>query len=169
MSQKRRQLTLFIDPKQSANIESIRQIFNPEQYALISAHVTLCREDELEPIDNVINRLENCVFHAVTIEFDAIVRFSDGKGVLIPAKENNLPFQQLREKILEGLVEKPRKHEPHITLLHPRNATCTDNVFEKIQKSSFPKQIEFGKISLIEQEFGQKWSVLREFDLTQIK
>ncbi|MBL0007415.1 MAG: hypothetical protein IPP25_09600 [Saprospiraceae bacterium] len=55
MNKRRRiQLTLFIDEKQSAAIERIRQKFNPQQYGLIKAHVTLCREDEIESFDNVL-------------------------------------------------------------------------------------------------------------------
>lgn len=161
--QKRRQLTLFIEEKASASIEKVRQAFNPEQFALIMAHVTLCREDELQQIDKVMLHLAKLNVGSISIDFADVIRFSDGKGVLIPATADNLPFQQLREKILEGIIDKPRHHQPHITLMHPRNATCTDAIFEEIQKISFPKKIQFGKISLIEQETGQQWSILEEF------
>lgn len=61
MNKRRRQLTLFVDEKQSVTIESIRQKFNPQQYRLIKAHVTLCREDEIESIDTVLYNLTNQV------------------------------------------------------------------------------------------------------------
>ena len=41
----RKQLTLFVKDVQAKAIEAIRRQYNPEQYALIKAHVTLCRED----------------------------------------------------------------------------------------------------------------------------
>jgi hypothetical protein len=47
MSKKRIQLTLFVGEPESVAIEHIRKMFNPLQYALIKAHVTLCRADEL--------------------------------------------------------------------------------------------------------------------------
>ncbi|MCC6414034.1 MAG: 2'-5' RNA ligase family protein [Saprospiraceae bacterium] len=159
----RLQLTLFADEIVSENIEFIRRTFNPEQHALIGAHVTLCREDELEPLEKVMANLEALEFAPITIHFGKPVRFSDEKGVLLPAIGNNTPFFILRELVLNGVVETPRKHEPHLTLIHPRNATCTDAIFEKIQKIDLPESLTFTKISLIEQEMGEKWQVLKEF------
>ena len=45
LNQRRIQLTLFIEENEAETIEQIRKEFNPEQYELIKAHVTLCRED----------------------------------------------------------------------------------------------------------------------------
>ncbi len=158
------QLTLFIPESDSEVIEQIRSVYNPEQYALIRSHVTLCREDELEQIEQVLLNLEN-LSGCFTIAFGDVIRFSEGRGVLIPALENNEAFQQLRAKVLHGIIEQPRIHNPHITLMHPRNATCTDEIFDLIQKRIFPRTITFRKISLIEQENGMKWNILKEFDL----
>jgi asparagine synthetase B (glutamine-hydrolysing) len=165
MNHKRIQLTLFIDGNEATEIERIRKEFNSEQYDLIKAHVTLCREDELEQIEKVITNLKKSDHACITVYFVNPVRVSDGKGVLLSGAGNNEPFQNLREKILNGIIETPRIHEPHITLMHPRNAACTDEIFAQIEKYSFPKRIEFKKISLIEQEPGMKWSVLKEFEL----
>ena len=165
MYQKRIQLTLFIPESDSEAIEKIRSTYNPEQYALIRSHVTLCREDELEQIDQVLLNLENLYSGCITIAFGDVIRFSDGKGILIPAQKDNETFQQLRAKVLDGIMEQPRIHNPHITLMHPRNATCTDEIFDLIQKKTFPKAISFRKISLIEQKIGMKWNILKEFEL----
>ena len=43
----RRQLTLFVPHAEAAPIEALRATLDPVQHALIAAHVTLCREDEL--------------------------------------------------------------------------------------------------------------------------
>lgn len=163
---KRIQLTLFLDENTSEGIEHLRKTFNPEQYTLIPAHVTLCREDELAQIEKIIQRLSVLELASVTIDFGKATRFSDGKGVMLPATGDNAPFQALRAQILQGFVEKPRRHEPHITLMHPRNATCTDAIFEQIQKYRLPERITFRSISLIEQEMGQEWRVLRVFACT---
>ena len=69
MSKKRLQLTLFIDEDKSEMIEKIRKEFNPLQFELIKSHVTLCREDELDPIEQVIQNLEklNHTYSALTL------------------------------------------------------------------------------------------------------
>ena len=165
MINKRRQLTLFIDSNAAATIEQLRRQFNPLQYALIKAHVTLSREDELNPIEKVMSNLMMLHNEPVSIEFGKPIRFSENNGVLIPAIGTNESFQELRKNILKDIVEEPRRHEPHITLMHPRNSTCTDILFEQISKFSFPNIIQFKKISLVEQEMGKQWQLVKEFEL----
>jgi 2'-5' RNA ligase len=156
LQQKRIQLTLFIDEEQSKIIEKIRMQFNPVQYGLIKAHVTLCREDELEKTDKVMLNLMRFDFNSITINFGKPIKFSDGKGILLPAIGNTENFKQLRAAVLQGVIKNPRQHQPHITLLHPRNATCTDIIFEQIAKEEFAGKINFKKISLIEQQLQNK-------------
>jgi 2'-5' RNA ligase superfamily len=169
MTKTRTQLTLFINEKDAKIIEEIRQKFNPKQYALIKSHVTLCREDELENMVQILHNLTNLNQESVTIQFGNIIRFSDKKGVLIPALKNNKSFQDLRKNILKGIIENPRIQEPHITLMHPRNATCTDEIFAEIKKYDLPNILNFTKISLIEQEIGRKWRILKEYELKNTK
>jgi 2'-5' RNA ligase superfamily len=165
MTKIRTQLTLFINEKDAKIIEEIRQKFNPKQYALIQSHVTLCREDELENIEQILHNLSNLNHNPITINFGNIILFSDKKGVLMPAVGSLESFENLRKNILKGIIENPRLQEPHITLLHPRNATCTDEIFAEIEKYDLPNILNFSKISLIEQEIGSKWYVLKEFQL----
>jgi 2'-5' RNA ligase len=165
LQQKRIQLTLFIDEAQSAIIEKIRRQFNPVQYGLIKAHVTLCREDELEQTDKVMLNLDLLNCSSINITFGKPVQFSDGKGLLLPAIGNNETFQQLRAAVLQGAIKNPRQHQPHITLLHPRTTSCTGAIFKHIAQEEFPSKINFKKISLIEQEIENKWQVLKELEL----
>ncbi len=165
MHKKRIQLTLFIDEKEAEAIEKIRKEFNPKQYELIKSHVTLCREDELDQIEKVILNAEKLNLDGIIINFGEPVRFLNGKGVLIMAAGNNKPFQELRKKILHGTTLSVTTHQPHITLMHPRNSTCTDAIFKQIAAHHFPHKIKFSKITLIEQEAGMKWNILKEFDL----
>lgn len=168
MSHQRRQLTLFVDEKQSAAIESIRQKLNPQQYRLIKAHVTLCREDEIEPIENVLHNLTNQILPKIVICFGGVIRFSDDNGVLLPANDNLHSFRTLRSQILHAIIETPRNHEPHITLMHPRNSTCTDDIFQQISKVILPAVITFEKISLIEHIAQEPWKIIQEFDLIEL-
>jgi len=133
------QLTLFAEPGDAGTIEQIRQKFNPAQFELIKAHVTLCRENEIENLEKVLPNLVALAQAqpAITIE-----------------------------KVLHGLTDNPVNHEPHITLMHPRNSTCTDEIFGQIEKLNLPTRLLFNRISLIEQENGGQWKILQEFDLT---
>ena len=167
MNEKRLQLTLFIDKDKSELIEKIRKEFNPEQYELIKSHVTLCRDDELESIEKVTQNLMKLNHEYITFEPGPIVRFSNGKGVLIPSKADNEQFQRLREFILRGVIINRANAEPHITLMHPRNSTCTDGIFQQIEKIKLPNKLTFRKISLIEQEEKNKWHILKEYELKE--
>lgn len=165
MNSRRIQLTLFVGENYSGEIETIRRKFNPLQYSLIRSHVTLCRENELEQIERVLHNLERQNYTPVTIEFGNVIRFSEGKGVLIPANGSNDQFYDLRKQVLDGVIANPGNHEPHITLMHPRNSTCTDETFDQIGRISLPKKIEFTKISLIEQKEHTRWNILREVEI----
>jgi 2'-5' RNA ligase len=159
------QLTLFLNSTISETIEGIRAKYNPLQFGLINSHVTLCREDELENIDQVLENLKELKSKPITITFESAMRFSEGKGVLVPASINNKSFDELRAAVLKRIIENPRNHEPHITLMHPRNSNCTDPIFEEIKMVELPKKIVFDTISLIEQKKGEKWKVLKEYQL----
>ncbi len=164
MQKTRRQLTLFLSPSNEI-IEVIRAKYNPVQFKLIPAHVTLCREDEIEPIEPTIQRLESIRLpKPLRIEFKAVQRFAEGKGVFIPAKNKNVAFDELRKAVL-GPKKLKKEQFPHITLMHPRNSTCTDQIFKEIQVEDLPTELFFKKISLIEQLDGGKWNVIREFDI----
>ena len=169
MPTKRIQLTLFVDPAESAPIEAVRRQYNPEQFALIAAHVTLCREDELALLEPILHRLRTDTPSALALHFGPPCRFSEGKGVWLPARDEQGDFQALRARVLQDVTGHPRPQAPHITLLHPRNATCTDESFAAIAQTAFPQRIVFPKISLIEQEAGRAWEVLQEIDLIPIR
>lgn len=161
----RRQLTLFINPEDSHGIEDIRRKFNPEQYHLIAGHVTLCREDEIENLTVVLNNLQQLDTESIIIQFGQVKRFDDNSGALLPALGDNKQFHQLRSILLAGLNKTLRHHQPHITLMHPRNSTCTDKIFKEIQKANFPASLRFDIVSLIEQVEGGQWKPLEKYTL----
>lgn len=161
MTDKRKQLTLFVPETFSGRIELVRSQFNPLQHQLIAAHVTLCREDEITDIETVIRNLKRQNLEHLSIHFGKVIRFSEGKGVLLPAINSDQSFKKLRQQIIES----PRNHEAHITLMHPRNSTCTDEIFSQIENYEFPETITFNEICLIEQEIGKVWKILERFPL----
>lgn len=160
----RRQLTLFVEQKDAETIEQIRQEFNPRQFELIKSHVTLCREDEIQNLEQVISNLLSLAQTEIVIEFGKATRFDKGKGLFLPATNDNAEFQELRRQILAGLNDNPKKQEPHVTLMHPRNSTCTDSIFGQIEKVSLPTKLKFKTISLIEQKDDKQWKILQEFE-----
>lgn len=162
---KRKQLTIFLDEVESIPIELIRRKFNPRQYGLIKSHITLCREDEIEELINIQINLEKIDFHQFELRTNGVRRFSRGKGVFIPVKDEENKFRELRKLVLENICNEPREHEPHITLMHPRNSTCNDEKFKEIEQIQLPKILSVKKISLIEQEIGKKWRTLKEYRL----
>lgn len=159
----RRQLTLFVEQKDAETIEQVRQEFNPIQFELIKSHVTLCREDEIQNLELVISNLLLLTPTEIVIKFVKATRFD--KGLFLPATTDNGQFQELRRQVLVGLCDNPRKQDPHITLMHPRNSTCTDKIFGQIEKVSLPTELKFKRITLIEQEDGRQWKILQEFEL----
>lgn len=137
--------------------------YNLAQAALIAAHVTLCREDELQDLEHIQHNLRQLRWAApLRIQIDPMKRFAEGKGVMLPANAENLDFQALRVAILGTDA---RLHEAHITLLHPRNATCTDEIFAAMQVRNLPRELQFDQIHLISQVDGGIWEVLEVFPL----
>lgn len=165
----RRQLTLFVEQKDAEAIEKIRKEFNPTQSELIKSHVTLCREDEIVKFEEVIANINRLTLKEIVIEFAEIKRFDNGKGVMLPAKNNTMEFDCLRRQVLSGIIGNPRRQEPHITLMHPGNSTCTDKIFRQIEKITLPAKLEFKKISFIEQRGRRQWEILQEFNLSEKK
>jgi hypothetical protein len=163
----RRQLTLFPEPADVQIIEQIRKEFNPLQFELIKAHVTLCREDEIENLEQVLSNLLLLIQtqQKIYIEFGKVARFDNGKGLFLPATNNNKQFENLRRQVLSGLSDNPGKQQAHITLMHPGNSICTDTIFELVEKINVPATLEFKQISLIEQENGGPWKILKNFEL----
>lgn len=85
-------------------------------------------------MDLIKSNLEKLDFTSIDLELGNPIQFSDNKGVLIPIVGNTSVFQNLSATILSGIVEKPRNQEPHITLAHPRNSNCTNEIFKAICK-----------------------------------
>lgn len=158
---KRLQLTLFLNTTEASQIETIRERFNPTQFHLIPAHVTLCRETELTDLETVLHRLNTLAFQPFRLDFDTPIRVENGKGVLLPCL-NEAKFHELRNLLLPNTTEMP---SAHITLMHPRNATCTDAIFAEIRHYPLPTQFHFATICLIQQENGGKWEILQSVEL----
>lgn len=160
------QATLFIDEPFKESIEKIRRKYNPIQYDLIDCHITLLRDDELTDIEKVTNNLLELNEHTLEIDFGKLLRSDGGKGLLIEGKGSNNSFHSLRAKLLANTqTNNISILHPHITLIHPRNGNCTDEVFDELKKQKLPSRIAFKTISIIEQINGGKWNIVNQFNL----
>ncbi|MEP7384375.1 MAG: 2'-5' RNA ligase family protein [Gemmatimonadota bacterium] len=157
----RRQATLFLVPPVDAAIESLRARFNRAQFDLIRAHVTLCREDEVRDWRALEARLRRLSTIEVTLAFERPRR--DGHLVYIPVAGPTDSFDALRASLLGDDVAAPRRHLPHITLVHPRNGRCDDVAFAEIVEVSAPFTATFRRVALIEQIDGGPWRTRVDF------
>lgn len=164
METRRIQLTAFLQDLDAVSINAVRRKYNPVQYELINAHITVCREDELPSVEIIRKYFSQLQCTPIKVFLKKPERFDEGRGVLIPCKETDAGFQHLRRCVLSFSNASIRTHQPHITLLHPRNATCTDQIFGEILQYRFPDSVLINNIALIEQINGGKWKTLQQFD-----
>lgn len=160
----RRQLTLFLSGEPAAAVEAVRRVVDPEQYRLIPAHVTLCREDEVVgiPPDELEARLAAGSGRRITLEFGRAELFSE-HGIQLRCVAGGAEFQALRELVLGSReIARPR---PHITLAHPRNLRAAGNSLEAALALPARLQVRLSWIHLIEQEGAQSWRRLAMFEL----
>ena len=154
----RRQATLFLNSRPI--VHGIRREFNPAQAALIAPHVTLCREDEVADWDSLASHCHELKPLILELEFGSPVR--DGDLVYLPCIGGVADFDDLRNKLLGA---EARKHDAHITLIHPRNAACDDSIFDEICTRVVPFVHRFSSVSLIQQTNGGVWETLETIEL----
>jgi hypothetical protein len=149
----RRQASLYLT--NVPHIESLRRRFDPTQARLIPTHVTLCREDEVKDWDAFRARLQSLCPFEISLEFGDPVR--EDNFVFLPVREGFNDFHAFRRALL---TDEPRIHIPHVTIIHPRNGTCTDQIFTEISESIPPLQFTFREVMLVEQEDGDVWKLI---------
>ncbi|MBS0264836.1 MAG: hypothetical protein JSS02_23070 [Planctomycetes bacterium] len=161
----RTQLTLFAPAPHRASLETLRRELDPVQAGLIAAHVTLCREDEIDGLspNEIELRVRSWPQSALQLTFGPPVRF-DGHGVLLPCLHGTDQFQNLRRWVLQN--EAARSHQAHLTLAHPRNPRAPGNTDDALLAAPLSLTLEFTKVACIEQSTGQPWQIRSEFPLS---
>lgn len=156
----RRQLSLFVPSPWRETLDALRADLDPFQAALIAAHVTLCREDEFaeQDEDAILARLQTWESGPLRLEFAAPRRFL-GHGVLLPCCGGLDRFHGLRCWLLQDV--NARRHEPHLTLAHPRNPRAPRNTDAALAACPRYFGITFPSVTLIEQNWDAPWQVLR--------
>ncbi len=156
----RTQITLYVPAPARMHLDAIRRRFNPEQYALISSHVTLCRDEDRPDWVAVRSRAELIDSMKIRLRFGTAVR--EGNLVYLPVVGPTRDFDALRARLLND--SHCRKQEPHITLVHPRNGSCNESEFAGIC-SFIPAElsITFRQMTLIEQIGDSPWRDLQSY------
>lgn len=159
----RRQLSLFVPAAPAVALEALRARLDPVQHALIPAHVTLARDDELEGLapDDIAARLRNA--GPITLKFAAPEAF-DGHGVWLPLAEGDEAFQALRRRALGR--EDVREARAHVTLAHPRNPRAEGNVRDVWAAWPGGFEATFVAVQWIEQIDRAPWIVRHIFPLS---
>ena len=160
----RTQLTLFPALPLRSKLDALRLSLDPVQASLIPAHVTLCREDEIENQDltTILQRARSWPHGALTLSFGQAQRFN-GHGILLPCLLGSSTFQDLRQWLLQGPAV--REHHAHLTLAHPRNPRSSGNNEASLAACPQSLELSFRSVSLIEQHGGLPWRVLQEASL----
>ncbi len=156
MPQLRRQLTLFLPEHERVLVDSVRQWLDPKQHAIISAHVTLCREAEFTDWPTTHITLSSLKTIDVPLAFGKPIRLEDG-CILLPVQGSTTSYDALRQKILGYSCN---VQIPHITLLHPRNSIGRNDDLPALCMNPFPTTVCFTEISVIEPADAGKWNVV---------
>jgi 2'-5' RNA ligase len=161
MHETRKQLSLYVPANAAKEIEEVRKIVDPIQSNLIPAHITLCREDELDDFAAIKARLTHIPLKPITLRFGTPEIFS-GHGLLLNCIDGEGDFRLLREYLLAS--RNIKKQRPHITLAHPRNPKSDENLLGNTSRLPEMIEITFSTIYLIEQTRNEPWRVLERYD-----
>jgi hypothetical protein len=160
-SNHRRQLTLFVTEPWRSRLDALRQVLDPVQASLIAAHVTLCREDEIERLDtaSIVGRARSWPCGPLTLFFGRPQRFG-GHGALLPCEQGSDQFRQLRQWLLQDRAA--REHYAHLTLAHPRNPESAGNTDAALDTCPLLPPLQFASVAVIEQYGSSPWTVIGE-------
>lgn len=169
MSDARAQLSLWVPPPVASAIDAVRQVVDPVQARLIPAHVTLCRDEELDALapEDVRAHLAASPWRgALSLRFGPAERFGE-HGILLPCAAGEDAFRALRAAALGAAPA--REQRPHLTLAHPRNPRAPGNALDAAAALPVPMEVRFTEVHWIEQHDGDAWSVRASFALEGVR
>lgn len=102
-----------------------------------------------------VDRLRSVREIRVSLELGRPVR--NDNLVYLPMIGSTDSFDMLRDELLSTPTTVPRKHDPHLTLVHPRNGTCSESEFAMIESLCDPLSVTFSEVTVIEQIDGGPW------------
>lgn len=155
----RRQYSLFAPEPHRTELDAVRALLDPIQHAIIPAHVTLCRDDEVTATrpDTFSVIIAAASRAPLRLTFGAAEAF-DGHGLRLPCIDGAAEFSALRARLLgsAGL----RSETPHITLAHPRNPKSDGHSLDRARAIPTPLTLTFSEVVAIELAPGAPWRVI---------
>jgi len=155
----RRQLSLFVAEPEGAELDALRARADPVQHALIPAHVTLVRDEDVDDWAVVRARLEALGPLRLELRLGA-PRAMEGGGALLPVVGATAGFDEVRARLLVGQRGAARAQTPHVTLLHPRNRERWGLSLAQVCAHRAPSCVAFDHVVMIEQAGGEPWRVV---------
>ena len=153
------QLSLFVSGPFQQELERIRVLVDPVQSALIPAHVTLCREEEVELLSSAATPSKLEAESHLALRFGAPKRCGS-HGIILPCIDGEERYSQLRQRLLGPYA---KRSEPHITMAHPRNPRASGNKLEAVTLA-LPATVVFDRAVLIKQgAMNEAWQIIEEF------
>lgn len=164
MSPSRDQLSLFVDGPAADTLNALRARLDPVQAGLIPAHVTVCREDELQDLPALGTDALRARLHGhppLTLRFGPPQRFG-GHGVLLPCVAGQSALDELRRCLLGR--ESVRPQAAHLTLAHPRNPRAPGNG-DRLEDAAPVHALCLADLRWIRQSDGGPWQTIARFSL----
>jgi 2'-5' RNA ligase superfamily len=160
------QLSLYVPSSSAVILEEARRLLDPIQANLIAAHVTLCREDELNDFEiaTLGSIIDASSAGPITLKFGGPEVFQ-GHGVLLPCIDGDEEFHELRCRLLGSRTV--RRHAPHITIAHPRNPRSAQNEPPNLSALQTDLVIRFAEVRYILQEAAMPWQVIAKHPLRE--
>ena len=158
----RTQLTLLVPEPAASVLEEVRRRVDPAQAALVPAHVTLAREDELTGLDAVRARLRAGRLSPLTLVLGCPEIFG-GHGLLLPCTGGRDAYHALRSAVLGAGAR--GEATPHLTLAHPRNVRAPGNALLETRGLPGAMRVTFRAVHLVEQAGEGPWRKLERFAL----
>ena len=155
----RRQLSLFIPEPWGSVVDSVRAQADPVQHALIPAHATLVRDEDVDDWSVVRVRLN--LLGPIRMELSVgEVQGCDYDGAYLPLEGPTHEYDRLRQVLLFDQPGCSRTQAPHITLMHPRNRANFGMQFANLKAVKFPPAVTFDQVVMIAQSRGRPWKVV---------
>lgn len=144
----------------AAVLAAVRRVVDPVQSRLIPAHVTLCRDEDLDGVQPDDVRVAAAGMDGLTLAFGPAERAGE-HGILLPCVDGQADFHALRARLLG--VAAPRERTAHLTLAHPRNPRAPGNDLLVARTLPVPLVATFTRVHWIEQAGDAPWQVRHTF------
>jgi 2'-5' RNA ligase len=161
----RHQVTAFLPPPISEQVDEIRRQWDPEMAHRIAAHITLVHEPRN---DQSFRRGLDLIANGRQLE----VRLTDAHcwgtpegGIYLAVEDIRGDIDRVR-RALQAVEQPDVLYEPHLTLVHPRTATPTRlrDAWDRLGGWAIDETVMLDTISVIELKDSQ-WHVATSVSL----